>query len=117
MELEVLKRPILKPTLYIVMVQRNGRAKRDSLAPNVKGPSQSIAALIFFLSFFFPSNVYIVMRKEEGGKRSNMDIIPKTNRFRHILLKKSAHPILGAWSLLLVHVRFTPNILFRGPKA
>ena len=30
--------------------------------------------------------------------------------FGHIL-KKLAHPLFGAWSLLLVHVQFTPKVL------
>ena len=37
-----------------------------------------------------------------------MKKIVKTALFEHIL-KKSTHPLFGAWSLLLVHVRFTPS--------
>jgi hypothetical protein len=33
---------------------------------------------------------------------------PNTIISKHIL-KKSAHPLFGAWSLLLVHVQFTPS--------
>jgi hypothetical protein len=34
--------------------------------------------------------------------------------FYHTLKTKSTHPLLGAWSLLLVHVRFPPS---ERPKA
>ena len=37
-----------------------------------------------------------------------MKNIPKTILFEHIS-KKSTHPLLGAWSILLVHIRFTPS--------
>ena len=37
----------------------------------------------------------------------------KTTFFGHILLKKLAHSLFGAWSLLLVHIQFTPS---EGPK-
>ena len=41
-----------------------------------------------------------------------MKKIPKIVIFGHVLIK-SAHPLSGAWSLLLTHVEFTPS---QGPK-
>ena len=37
----------------------------------------------------------------------------KTTLFEHISKEKSAHSLLGAWSFLLVNIRFTPSV---GPK-
>ena len=46
--------------------------------------------------------------REEEGEMSNMKKFLKTV-FLDILKIKSTHPLFGAWSLLFVHVRFTPN--------
>ena len=57
--------------------------------------------------------MFSIVTKKEGkkkGRRSNMKKNPKTTLFGHnFFLKKSAHPLFGAWSLLLDHVRFTPS--------
>ena len=69
------------------------------------------------LTFFFGQSFFIVTRREGKRKRrrSNMKKILKTTLFEHIL-KKTAHPLFGAWSLLLVHVWFTPSQGFKGFK-
>ena len=49
-------------------------------------------------------------RKHENGQT----FFPfKTTLFEHISKEKSAHSLLGAWSFLLVNIRFTPSV---GPK-
>jgi hypothetical protein len=56
------------------------------------------------------------MRKEgiKKGSRSKHEEIPKTEKFRYMYIYKNQHiDFFGAWSILLVHVRFTPN---QGPK-
>ena len=57
------------------------------------------------------SNLIVVKRKEkekvEHGKDSKIVV------FGHVLFLKIAHLHFGAWSLLLVHVRFTHS---EGPK-
>jgi len=58
---------------------------------------------------FFP-HISIVMREEKGEVIH--EEIPKPTLFEQIL-NKSTHPLLGTWSLLLVHVWFTPG---KGPK-
>jgi hypothetical protein len=52
-------------------------------------------------------------RIEEGQTWRN---VPKTVLFGHILQKKSTHPLFGAWSLLVIHVRFTPSKGSKGFK-
>ena len=50
--------------------------------------------------------------REEEGEKVNMKENPKTGLFGYIL--KNQHvQLLGAWSLLLVHIWFTPS---QGPK-
>ena len=61
--------------------------------------------------FFFFATYSIVMREEKGEKVIHEEIL-KPTLFGQIF-NKSTHPLFDTWSLLLVHVWFTPG---KGPK-
>jgi hypothetical protein len=52
-------------------------------------------------------------KKEEEGERSNTNKYLKTTLIKRVL-KKSAHMLFDAWSLLLVHVLLTPTQGLKG---
>ena len=82
---------------------------------NVSGSWQRIR--LFLLPPFCP-NVYMIVTSNEGkkkGRRSNKKKILKIVLLGHII-ENSAHPLLGAWSLLLVDIWFTPSKGSKGFK-
>ena len=106
MELEVPKRSIFKPTLIIVMVQhvlqwerqkRFSRCKCQGIMQRERERERA-------------PNIFICTRKEgkKKGRRSNNEENSQNCHFGHIS-RKIAYPLFGAWSLLLVHVRFAPR--------
>ena len=52
------------------------------------------------------------MTTREDKRMIKLEFFSKVSLFGHTL-KDSAHPFFGAWSFLLVHIRFTPS---GGPK-
>ena len=105
MEFKVSKRHILKPTLFIDMVQHVLRWERQNRYSGRKkqGPSNCCFSKVL-MSFFGEEK----MKTREDNKRVKLDFFFKTPFFGHIF-KKSSHPLFGAWSFLLVQIRFTPN--------
>ena len=114
MEFEVPKRHILRPTLSTSMVQRllqwerqkrcSGRKKQGPMAEQYRNNKASM-------------NLFIFVGREDEDKRRQRNcqtwiFFSKSALFGHIL-NKSTHSLFGAWSFLLVHIRFTPS---EGPK-
>ena len=100
-ELEVLKRPIFKPTLSTIMVHR----VKGSLLANAREPWQRNAIYIYvFLGY-----LSTIMKKEgkKKGRRLNMNNIPKIAIFLTYFKNDQHNNFCGAWSLVLVHVRYT----------
>ena len=58
--------------------------------------------------FVLIKTCFIVTRKEGEKVKHEEEKNPKIALFG-LTLKKPAHPFSSAWSLLLVHVRFTPR--------
>ena len=79
------KRPIFKPTLSILMIQRVLQWEMQKWFSCYKCHGEKV-------------------KHEESCQ-----YYP----FWTYILKKPAHPFFGAWSLLLVHIRFTPS---QGPE-
>ena len=81
MELEVPQRPIFKPTLSTIMVQRVLQWERQKSFSRCKCQRTMAEKCRFNIlnRFFFLPNVSIVTRKEgkKKGTRSNMKKIPK----------------------------------------
>ena len=112
MELEIPQIPsILKPTLSTIMVQRVLQwewQRRGSLPTNIRGPWQRNVIYKYVcvcVSKHFHS--YKERREEEEEKVKHEEESPNCP-FLYIFLKTNTS-IFGAWSLLLVHVRFTPS--------
>ena len=109
MEFEVPKIRIVRPTFSTNMVQRVLRSERQKRCCGRKrqGPITKKYCYNEIL-------VNVLWGREDEAKRRQRNgqtwffFLLKTALFGHIL-KESAHSLFGAWSFLLVHIRFTPS--------
>jgi hypothetical protein len=76
--------------------------------------SSSSSSLFFFLFFLAKCFHSYEERREEEGMKVKYEGNSQNRPLLDMYLKKSAHPLFGACSLLLVHVWFTPC---QGPKS
>ena len=113
MELEVQKRPIVKPTSSTIMVRHVLRWEREIRFSCCKyqEPWQRNALFVYLLYFIAKSSHIYEERREEEGRRWSMKTICKISRFGH-LLKQSTDPRYDhfPWSTFGLH-------LVKGPKA
>ena len=89
-----------------------GEAKEVLLLQMSRDHRRKYRFNIFQCFFFEGGDVSIVMREE--GKKVKHEENSQKFLFGHILKKRSIYTLFGAWSLLLIHVQFTPS---QGPKA
>ena len=111
MELEVSKRHVFKPTLSTLMVQHVLQwdvGKRGSPSANVRGPWQMNVVLVFDIDCFgFFGQMSFIYTRKEGMKVKHEENSQNIPFWTYI--SKISTSTFSAWSLLLIHVHFTPN--------
>jgi len=115
MELEVCERPIFRPTLSTIMIQRVLRWERQKRFSRCKCQGTIAEKCCFMIVFSFPQ-MFPYLRGKKGQNSGEGQTWKKTLKISLVghILKKSTHPLLDAWPLLLIHVQFTPT---QGSKA
>jgi hypothetical protein len=83
-----------------------GRGKISALVEKGKGPWQRNNVKITFAWNIFQGKEDNDKRRQENGQ--TWIFFSKIALFEHTL-KNSTHPLLSAWSILSVHIRFTPS--------
>ena len=110
MELDVLKRPIFRSTLSIVIIQQVLGVRKAKVVLLLQKSRDHPREMSFQSLFLFRPNIFVFKRRE-GKKRGEGKTWRKGTQicpFGHII-QRSAHPLLGAWSLFLVNVQFTSS--------
>ena len=101
---------VLRLTLFTDMVQRVLRweGEKRCYGRKKQGPMAKKRCYNKYLLFFYWKKV---KRSEDKRRQENglTWIYFSTIPFLGIYMKKSAHPLFGAWLFLLVHIQCTPN--------